>query len=141
MHKSSLIVADLLAASMVPAVRAVVGKASSKRLDNLLTGDRRRAVLAPSWRVLGEAILWAEKTGLPVIPVEKISEIAPDVGVVPRTFGRLQQFERDSLDGCSLAAVSVSRRDALPPNARGALRPQIKGCWLLRRVVQLADDD
>ena len=129
-------VVDLLLASKVPAVRAVIGKAGGKRLHNLLVGNRRRDVLVPSWRVLGAAILWAEKTGLPVIPMEKICEIAPEVGVFPRTFNRLQLFERDVW---TLALAVSEQEDTLPTNAREALGRIVRR--LLRRLAQLADDD
>jgi hypothetical protein len=129
-------VVGLLLASRELPVRAVIGKAGGKRLSNLLVHNRRRAVLVPSWPVLAGAIAWAWKVGLPVIPMKQICEIAPEVGVFPRTFHRFQSFERDVWT----LAFAVSQQEVtLPHNAQKALERIV--LRLLRRLAQLADDD
>ena len=75
----------------------------------------RDAVLTPDWPALATAILWAEKAGLPVIPMEKIGEL-PQAGVFPRTYHRLQQFERDEW---KLVFAVSEREDTLPAATSG----------------------
>jgi hypothetical protein len=126
-------VAGLLLTSKAPAVQRVVGAADSKRLRNVLA-PHRHAVLTPDWHALAAAILWAWKAGLPVIPMEKIGEL-PQAGVFPRTYHRLQQFERDEWE---FVFALVEREDTLSAAAWEALgRAALRR---LRRMRELADE-
>jgi hypothetical protein len=109
-------VADLLLASRVPAVRAVVGNAGRKTLCNCLAWVRCD-LLAGEWLALSEGAEFAEEHNLPARSLKEFPEQAAAANV---EFVEAPPF-RPERDGVTLALAVRHLAGLLPPEAEAAL--------------------
>jgi hypothetical protein len=142
-------VVDLVSACPEPVVQALVRKAGHKTLYNLLS--KRFVLPEPSRpglstrspaaaldflkRELYFAYVWAERAGLPIIPLEKVAEVAPltPTEAFPQPIeAALQPHERDLW---TLWNYITSRGpERLPPRVQDAAdRVRL---WVIKRLAQ-----
>jgi hypothetical protein len=138
-------VVELLRACPERAVRTLVGEAGHKRLYNLLskrfmlpplssprssTGVYQTESLDFLKQKLKLAYDWAEYEELPIIPLNKIAEVAPGALLVAELLGHLKPHERDMWT----MSVYLDRYINLPQNVRDAVERTIN--LLERRMAK-----